>query len=100
MRAKHQDLGSEAILGHAMILFAPLVPLLPLVAAHPTEHQRNPLFVRKLGDVLAGDLGLPAKHVHPQILHIVQNLSFALRIVPVQQVRRVIGSTHPESPGH
>ena len=81
---------------NAMVLFAPLVPFLPLIAAHPTEHQRNALFVRELDNVLTGDLRFPAQHVHPEVFHIPQDFGFALRIVPIQQVRGVISSAHQE----
>src|SRR5271157_4690551 len=79
-----------------MVLFAPLVPFLPLVAAHPAKHQRNTLFVRKLDNVLTGDLRFPTHHIDPEIFHIPQDVGFALRIIPIQQVRGVITSTDPE----
>src|SRR5208283_3872180 len=79
-----------------MVLFAPLVPFLPLVAAHPAKHQRNTLFVRELDNVLTGDLRFPTQHINPEIFDIPQDFGFALRIIPIQQVRRVISSAHAE----
>src|SRR5271157_621667 len=79
-----------------MVLFAPLVPLLPLVAAHPAKHKRNTLFIREFDNVLTGDLRFPTQHIDPEILDIPQDLGFSLGIVAIQQVRGVITSTDPE----
>ena len=96
VRAQHQDLRVETLRGHSVVFFAPLVPLLPLVAAHPAEHERNALFVGEIDYVLAGDLRLPAQHVDAEILHVAQYLRFALWIVAIQQVGRVVRAAHSE----
>src|ERR1039458_2338901 len=74
VRPQHQDLRTKAVGGHAMILLAPLVPLFPLVAAHPTEHHWDPLLIGELDDVLARDLRFPAEHVDAEVLHVTQDL--------------------------
>src|SRR5208337_1609968 len=79
-----------------MVLFTPLVPLLPLVAAHPAKHKRNTLFIREFDNVLTGDLRFPTQHIDPEIFDIPQDFGFALRIIPIQQVRGVISSANTE----
>src|SRR5208337_1477339 len=59
MGTQHQDLRAKALGRDAMILCIPLAPLLPLVAAHPAEHERDALLVCQLHNVLTRNLGFP-----------------------------------------
>src|SRR5260370_11810719 len=86
MLAQHANLGAQTILRDVMVFLAPLVPFLPLVAAHPTEHQRDSLLVGKFNNMFARDFRFPAKNVHAEVLHVTKNVRFASFVVLVQKV--------------
>ena len=98
MRTQHRDLRTKALRSDAVVFLAPLIPLLPLIAAHPAEHERNALLVGEFDDVLAGDLRFPAQHIDAEILCIAQYVGLALGIVTIKQVWSVVSSARPEIP--
>ena len=89
MRAQHVDLGAQALLRDAAVLVVPLLPLLPLVAAHPAVHQRNAHLVGHFDEPCRGDLGLQPQHVQAEVLGVAQDGRVAVRVVLVEQVRGV-----------
>ena len=97
--AKHQDLRPQAVLGHPAVLVVPLRPFLPLVAAHPAEHQRDAEFVGLLDDVLARELALQPQHVEAEILDVAQDRVLALRGRRRTADRACRPRRAPEDPG-
>src|ERR1700730_11758479 len=93
---KHGNLRPQTVLGHPVVLFIPLIPHFPLVAAHPTEHQRDSLLVGEFDDAFAGNFRLPAKHIQSEILYITQDGCFAVWVISIQKIGRVNPAAHQE----
>ena len=96
VRTKHQDLRTKTLRRDAMVFLAPLVPLLPLIAAHPAEHERNALLVGEFDNVLAGDFRFPAEKVDAEVLCVAQDVRFALRVVAIEKVGSVVAAADEE----
>ena len=96
VRAQHVDLGAHALLGDPTVLVVPLLPFLPLVAAHPAVHQRDAHLVGHLDEAGGGDLGLQPQHVQAEILGVAQDRGVAVRVGLVEQVGGVGGPAHQE----
>src|ERR1039458_1249055 len=99
MSAQHRDLRTKALRSDAVVFLAPLIPLLPLIAAHPAEHERNALLVGEIDDVFAGDLRLRAQHIDAEILCIAQDVGLALGIVAIKQVWSVVSRSEERRVG-
>ena len=93
---QHLDLGALTVQCDAVVLRIPLVPLLPLVAAHPAGHQGDAQLIGHLNEVLAGDLALEAQHVQTEVLRVTKHGGFAVRVVLEEQVGCVGGTSHQE----
>ena len=98
VRAQHLDLRAQAVPRDPVVLVVPLRPLLPLVAAHPAEHQRDAHLVGHLDDAFAGELALQSQHVQAEILDVAQRGGIACGIVGEQQVGRVRRTANQEVP--
>ena len=98
VRAEHQNLRTKAFRGDTMVLVIPLVPFLPLIAAHPPAHDRDTLLVGEFNDMFAGDLRLPAEEVDSEILDIAQDVGFPLRIEAIEKIRRIVGTADQKIP--
>ena len=98
VRTKHRDLRTQALLGDPAVLVVPLRPFLPLVAAHPAEHERDAELVGFLDDVLSRKLPLQPQHVQAEVLHVPQDRVLAVGVVGEQQIRRVGGAADEEVP--
>ena len=96
VRTEHQDLRTKTLRRDAMVFLAPLVPLLPLIAAHPAEHERNALLVGEFDNVLAGDFRFPAQKIDAEVLRVAQDVRLALRIVAIEKVGRVVAAADEE----
>src|ERR1039457_2911898 len=77
-----------------MAFIVPLIPLLPLVAAHPSEHERNALFISQINNVFTGDFRFPPEKINAQIFYIAQYISLTLRVVTIKKVGGIIASTY------
>ena len=94
MRTEHLDLRAQAVLRDAVVLVVPLGPFLPLVTAHPAEHQWDAQLVSHFHDVLAGKLALEADHIEAKILDVAQYGGVAGGVIGEQQVGCVCRAAH------
>ena len=79
-----------------MIFCIPLLPFLPLVAAHPAGHQRDAQLVGRLDEVFAGDFPSSRSMFRPRSFAYCRIAVFAVRVVLEEQVGRVGGAAHQE----
>src|SRR5664280_2799594 len=69
-----------------MVFFIPLIPFLPLVTAHPTEHNWNALLIGEFDNVFAGYFRFPTEKVDTKVFYIAKDICFAPGIVTIEQV--------------
>ena len=96
VRTQHLDLGAQTLPRHAPVLVVPLLPLLPLVAAHPAIHQRDSQLVGHLNEPGRGDLGLQPQHVQTEIADVVQHGGVAFGVVAEKQIGGIGSAPHGE----
>ncbi len=72
----------------------PLVPFLPLVAAHPPEHERNALLIGQIDNMFTGYLRFPPEEVNTKVFYITQYVRLTLRVVTIKKVGGIVAPTH------
>ena len=65
-----EDLIPQRRRSDAVILFIPLVPLLPLVAAAPPRHEEDAVTIRQVIELIAFELPLEADRIEPHLAHV------------------------------
>src|SRR5665647_902507 len=77
-----------------MAFFIPLIPFLPLVTAHPPEHERNALLIGQINNVFTGYFRFPPEKVNAKVFHITQYIRLTLRVITIKKVWCIIAPTH------
>ena len=72
--------------------------MLPLSAAHPTEHDRNALTVGELDHGIVGNFGLPADEIQAEVFYVPNCCRITRRVILEEQIRRVDASPNQVIP--
>jgi hypothetical protein len=83
-----QHLRTKRFGGNGVIFRCPIFPVLPLVAATPTEHDENSLLVGELEKIIRFQLAFEANGVQVHIAHQAKFVAQALRLLTHQHVLR------------
>src|ERR1700719_1302519 len=86
--------GAETGAGDPLIFGAPQIPMLPLHAAHPAEHDRDTFSIGPLNHAVVGDLEFPSNEVQSEILDVADHGRVPLGIVLEKEIRSVGGATN------
>src|SRR5690349_13637742 len=84
----------QTIARDPLVLSAPQTPVLPLHAAHPTQHDGNPLTVGALEQAVVSNFQLPANEVQSQIFDVQDIGRIALRVAPEEQIGGIGGAAN------
>ena len=80
-----------------MILVVPFLPLFPVAAAGPARHDKDPLLVGEIEEVIAHDLAFQPHRVQVHVFDVLQLLFFSERRLAKQHVWRVPGAANENS---
>src|ERR1700730_3223273 len=86
--------GAETGAADPLIFGAPQIPVLPLHAAHPAQHDRDTFSIGSLNHGFIGDLEFPSDEVQSQILDVADRGRIAVRVVLEKEIRSVGGATN------
>src|SRR5450759_5493336 len=75
-----------------MVFFIPLVPFLPLIATHPTEHNWNALLIGEFDYVFSGYFRFPTEKVDTKVFYIAKDICFAFRIITIEKIRSIVAT--------
>src|ERR1700693_1198509 len=81
MGAQFLESGAEAGAGDPLIFGAPQIPVLPLHAAHPAEHDRNPFSISPFNHGFICDLEFPSNEVQSEILDAADHGSISVGVI-------------------
>src|SRR5205823_4717903 len=96
MTAQPRNLAGERRLGDLAILWRPLVPMLPMIAAAPTRHHQNPITVREIEELVTLELAFKANGVQAQIANMRKFILHPLMIGAQKHVRRPSATTNQD----
>src|SRR2546425_4649032 len=86
MGAKLANSRPQAVARDPLVLCVPEVPMFPLRAAHPSEHDRHAFTVGSFEHRIVSNLQFPAKQVEAKILRVAHDGCVALGIIPEEQI--------------
>src|ERR1700687_533210 len=89
MGAQFMESGAETRPGDPLVFGPPQVPVLPLHAAHPAEHDRDTFSIGSLNHGFISDLEFPSNEVQSEILDVADHGSIAFGIVLEKEIRGV-----------